>query len=293
MISEPSYIPDSKCSRDQLVIKYHRFVSNLCKKMIRDMGLPAACLEDLVSAGSLGLIQAAERYDRASDGEFLKFAFLRIRGAIIDSLRYGANLSGRVYHYAKALQLTNDVEEATLLARRKRAESKVDPSVTLAKIMDFAATGCLAYRLTESEAARELSRIPAEAEDPEQICAKETNTKKILQIIATLPEKERTILIEHYFKDKSLLQISHEQCHLSKSWISRLRAQALIRFKDRYLEAVASGQLEETPDARRVISSLRMQGADSPQPKRKRSKSPCKQSRKSCHKRRKSSSTRR
>src|ERR1043165_117639 len=45
--------------------------------------------EDLVSAGMVGRIEAADRYDGSRQEPFISFAEHRIRGAILDELRRG------------------------------------------------------------------------------------------------------------------------------------------------------------------------------------------------------------
>jgi RNA polymerase sigma factor for flagellar operon FliA len=57
--------------------------------------------EDLVAAGMLGLIEAAERYDHARREPFIAFAELRIRGAVLDELRRGDMMSRRARRQAK------------------------------------------------------------------------------------------------------------------------------------------------------------------------------------------------
>ena len=49
--------------------------------------VPSAEVEDLVSAGTIGLIEAVDRYDAKLGVPFVGFAYSRIRGAIIDELR--------------------------------------------------------------------------------------------------------------------------------------------------------------------------------------------------------------
>src|SRR5262245_5291591 len=47
-------------------------------------------VDDLVSAGTIGLIEAADRYDPERGVTFASFAYRRIRGAVIDELGAGA-----------------------------------------------------------------------------------------------------------------------------------------------------------------------------------------------------------
>lgn len=48
---------------------------------------PHVPLDDLISAGTVGLIDTVDRYDPANGGNFPKYASIRIRGAVLDELR--------------------------------------------------------------------------------------------------------------------------------------------------------------------------------------------------------------
>jgi RNA polymerase sigma factor for flagellar operon FliA len=73
-------------SREQLILEHLPQVRLIAKRIHRNLP-PSVSLEDLVSAGTVGLIAAVNRYD-ASHGVKLKtYAEYKIRGAILDSLR--------------------------------------------------------------------------------------------------------------------------------------------------------------------------------------------------------------
>src|SRR6476661_9193623 len=59
--------------------------------------------EDLVSAGMVGLIEAAQRYDVTREEPFIAFAEHRIRGAVLDELRRGDIMPRRVRQLARKI----------------------------------------------------------------------------------------------------------------------------------------------------------------------------------------------
>lgn len=72
-------------SRDKRVLRHLplvRMIANRLRPVV-----PSAEVEDLVSAGTIGLIEAVDRYDAKLGVPFVGFAYSRIRGAIIDELR--------------------------------------------------------------------------------------------------------------------------------------------------------------------------------------------------------------
>jgi len=78
--------------RNQYVTKHFVLVEKVARRMARR--LPRYVdLADLISAGTIGLIEAAERFDAARCDRFEPFAEIRIRGAILDDLRARDTLS--------------------------------------------------------------------------------------------------------------------------------------------------------------------------------------------------------
>src|SRR5256885_16998794 len=59
--------------------------------------------EDLVAAGMVGLIEAADRYDESRQEPFISFAEHRIRGAVLDELRRGDIMPRRVRQLARKI----------------------------------------------------------------------------------------------------------------------------------------------------------------------------------------------
>lgn len=75
----------SVTTRNVLVEQYLPVVDKVAKKVLRQA--TAACLDDLRSAGMLGLIEAVERFDPARGVRFSTYSTHRIRGAMVDELR--------------------------------------------------------------------------------------------------------------------------------------------------------------------------------------------------------------
>ena len=84
-------------------------VYSIAKRIVG--GLPAeASFEDLVSAGTVGLIHAIDNFDSAYDAKLSTYAAHRIRGAMLDSIRSSDWIPRRQRAHIKRLQ--NAVENA-------------------------------------------------------------------------------------------------------------------------------------------------------------------------------------
>src|SRR5215207_1540848 len=77
--------------------------------------------EELARAGTLGLVEAARRYDGARGVPFERFAAQRIRGAILDAVRAADWAPRSVRTLARTLEETNQ-RLATSLGRPPTAE---------------------------------------------------------------------------------------------------------------------------------------------------------------------------
>jgi RNA polymerase sigma factor (sigma-70 family) len=72
--------------------------------------------------------------------------------------------------------------------------------------------------------------------DPEREFNKKQTSEKLRAAIATLPEKERTIIEQYYFHDLTLSEVAQQYAGLSKSWVSRLHDRALGMLREKLVE---------------------------------------------------------
>ena len=72
--------------RDEVIERYVPLVKLVASKIAAR--LPSSVeLDDLISSGVMGLIDAIDKYDDEKSKNFRKYAEIRIRGAILDELR--------------------------------------------------------------------------------------------------------------------------------------------------------------------------------------------------------------
>ena len=228
--------------RDALIEEYRGFVNSVVRKLIHSMNLPTELYDEFVGAGYLGLVEAADRFDRKDGTEFKHYAYLRIRGSVIDSIRECSDVSGKAYRYAKALQAANMLREGELdewneknIKDLARAEVVEDPELKLAHVLDYAAKSALAFRMTVNDAEHEMTEGADPADAESKMIARQ-DSQEFFGLVETLPPKERLIIEEYYFKGKSFAEIVETHKEFSKGWVSRLHARALTMLKEKYEE---------------------------------------------------------
>src|ERR1035437_3780712 len=72
--------------RDKLIMEYAPLIKFIAQKIAIRLP-PNIELDDLISSGVIGLMDAIEKYDPSRDNKFKTYAEFRIRGAILDELR--------------------------------------------------------------------------------------------------------------------------------------------------------------------------------------------------------------
>jgi RNA polymerase sigma factor for flagellar operon FliA len=202
--------------RQQLVDENLAFVRATAAKLKETLPREIE-FEDLIQSGMEGLMDAAERYDRAYGVAFTTFAWYRVRGAMFDGIRkmgypLRADKPVRFAERANAY-LANLVDrEAGERTRAPELEREVED------IAD-ALAGVAAVFLAATE-------LDPEAGRPDEAYEVRETRAELSRALASLPDKERTLLELYYLQEKSLEQAGAE-LGLSKSWASRLHARAV------------------------------------------------------------------
>lgn len=78
--------PDNTGNRDELILRYTPLITSVAYQLIKRLP-PHILVEDLISAGIVGLIDALNKFDPEKKVQFRTYAQIRIRGAMLDELR--------------------------------------------------------------------------------------------------------------------------------------------------------------------------------------------------------------
>jgi RNA polymerase sigma factor for flagellar operon FliA len=189
--------------------------------------------DELVALANAGLAEAAHRFDPDRGVAFPTFAWYRVNGAIVDGLRKATNLPRRTWARLVALRAANDYLE-TQSERQRGAGQQGTPPASGADALAQVQQAMSAIRtmyMTSLEAMRDhgfdaAADAPAAPEriDSARLAA------RLKQAIDRLPDRERQLVTKHYWEGKNLLEAGAE-LGMSKSWASRLHAQAIERLR--------------------------------------------------------------
>jgi RNA polymerase sigma factor for flagellar operon FliA len=225
-------------ARAQLLDRYLGLVHHVAREV--GARTPLVEIDDLVSAGALGLVRALESFDLSRGLAFSTYAVRRIRGAILDDLRSrdwtprsvrvkGRRMSAAVVELERRLGRAPEPREvATVLgidlATYWEWRAAVDGGVMIS--FDTATPNGERSALSLEETLND-----PEAPLPGQDLAQVEQVAGVREAIGRLPDKERTVLALYYYEELNLRQIA-EILHVTESRISQIRTQALKRLRD-------------------------------------------------------------
>jgi RNA polymerase sigma factor for flagellar operon FliA len=203
-------------------------------------------LEDLVSAGVLGLIDAANKFDSGKKTQFRTYAQFRIKGAILDSLRdvdWGPRelrRKGRVIEEAIRV-LTAKLGRAPLEQEMadELGQSLEEYQGVLTELNGLE-MGSLHVQRNDSSGTEEVAYVagPPE-EDPLFICMREEMRDRLQAAIEELPMNERLVLTLYYYEELTMREIGLV-LDVTTSRVSQIRVSAILHLKAK-LEASKSG----------------------------------------------------
>ena len=225
--------------RESLILQYTPLVKYVVGRLA--IGLPAIMdYEDVLSDGTIGLIEAVERFDPSKGVKFETYAISRIRGSIIDQLRKADRLP------RSARQNMRKVDQATEVLREKLGREPLDTeiaeqleiaigryhtilndaswmTVSLDNLLDSSAEG-------EGYPAAEMPKDP-ELQDANRTLERKETVGTLTAAILALPERERLVVSLYYQDDLTQREIA-KVLGISESRICQLHARSLTRLNE-------------------------------------------------------------
>jgi len=226
----------SEEEREKLILEHLPQVRLVARK-IHERLPETICLEDLLSAGVIGLIQAIDNYDPAHKVKLKTYAEFRIRGAILDSLRetdWAPRLKRR-----QAREFEAAIARAEQRLGRVPEESEIAAEVNLSveqyrqKLMEMEALniGELEFVRDENETPVMLKYAASAEEDSPAMTLERAELERLIaSSIERIPKVEKMVLSLYFYEELTLREIAEVMgIHLSR--VSQIKSQAILRLR--------------------------------------------------------------
>ena len=220
---------------DELVVKHGELVKRIAYHVVSR--LPAHIeVDDLIQAGMIGLLNAAQNFTPTKGANFETYAGIRIRGAMLDEARRSNWTPRSTFRNAKQVsQAIRTIENRT--GRDARGQEIADAlGVGLEEyhrmVESAASSRILSYEQLAGDPER-ASMLPEAPEDgPETMLEGDQFREAVADAIASLPERERLVLSLYYDQELNLREIG-QVLEVSESRVCQIHGQAVLRIRAR------------------------------------------------------------
>lgn len=221
----------------QTLIQQH---SQLVRSIARRMSsrLPSHLEEqDLVQDGTIGLMEAIERYDDGRGVKFQTFAATRIRGSILDGLRQHDWVSRGGRRRVREMNKAEESLSQDLKRTPTEAELAQHTSLTVQEIKRRRREGrqSVVLALDDVTTGAEASRVPDARADVETTFARQETSRDLSASLERLDQREAMILKMYYHQELGVKEIA-AQLGVSSARVSQLHTRALGKMRTRLQE---------------------------------------------------------
>lgn len=225
-------------TKDEIIIEYAPLIKYIAQKIASR--LPSNIeLDDLISCGVIGLMDAIEKFDPSRDNKFKTYAEFRVRGAILDELRAQDWVPRSIREKAKMIERSYAKLESELGRPATDEEMCKELNCTQEEFHDLLNKAKSVSLLNIDDSAtfnRGDKKLIAglmedsRAANPFTAVSYKNSRDKIKEGIQSLPEKQRLVLSLYYYEDLNLKEIG-QVLDVTESRVSQLHTQAIMKLK--------------------------------------------------------------
>ena len=232
---EMGHVPDSH--RESIIKEFAHVVKAMAYRLA--YRLPAYMdVEDLVSVGIMGLMDAMEKYDPNREAKFKTYAEFRIRGAMLDEIRSMDWIPRSVHERVTLLQRTH-TRLLTKLGRPPTdeeiaAEMKLSPAELdefLVRSRGAVLISLDDINLHEPDGPKILNVLAdTHQADPLATILNDQERGRVADAIQQLPENERLVLTLYYYEELTMKEIGRI-LKVTESRVCQIHTKAILHLK--------------------------------------------------------------
>jgi RNA polymerase sigma factor for flagellar operon FliA len=228
----------SRKRRDALAYEYTPFIRRIASGMVRR--LPSQIrVDDLISAGYEGLLDALGRFDPRRADTLGRYAEYRVRGAMLDELRsldpLGRDMRGR------ANRLRDTVHALSQRLGRAPDEQEIADAMGLPVevyrrlLVEMARTAPASLDHVDA-----TGEMPADddADSPFDTAQRAEVRDRLAEAIEALPERQRLVVTLYYYEDLNLREIG-DVLGVTESRVCQIHIEASERLRATLAPSVA------------------------------------------------------
>ena len=242
------YLKQKKPSKEEIVIRHADMVKHVANRLAARLP-PDFQRDDLIQAGMIGLLEAADKYDPSTGNKFKTYAEVRVRGAMLDELRKrdwiprsvrdNAGKLEKAYTKLRAAKVDNPTDKQ--LANELGIKPKEMPEfLNKARPIPLLSVDSMGATDSDGDTMNVMETISdPDVKDPSETLLGEEAQELVAKSLQRLPEKEKLVLALYYNEELNLKEIG-AVLDVSESRVSQMRTKAIAMLRSymkEYVEA--------------------------------------------------------
>ncbi|MFW2331425.1 MAG: FliA/WhiG family RNA polymerase sigma factor [Nitrospinota bacterium] len=246
-IKKPALI--DRANTDQLIVEHGAMIKYIAYRLA--VRLPSHIeIDDLISSGVIGLLDAIEKYDPSRATKFKTYAEIRVRGAMLDELRAQDWAPRSARQKANLIATTYSKLEQKLCRHPYDDEVAVELGISIEQFYELLKLSAgqsilsfedLALQNKDSSKQDLLETIGGStANDPELMTWIDEIKTIIINGIEELSEKEQILLSLYYYEELTMKEIG-VALSITESRVSQIHTQATLKLRGKLERFTADG----------------------------------------------------
>lgn len=226
-------------ARDELIMRHMRVVRYIAGRMA--IHVPSSVeMNDLVSWGVMGLLDALDKYDHTQDVKFSTYASIRIRGAIIDEIRSLdwaprslRTMARKVGAAKEKLRHVRGQEPSTQEIAQELGTTEEHVEDTIVQLQTAQVLSLDDYLPSDdepSEGRKADVTINVAAPSPSRLAEQSERQERLVQAILQLPDQQQKVLNLYYYEELTLKEIG-AVLEVSESRVCQIHSVAMKRLR--------------------------------------------------------------
>ena len=222
--------------REQLIMDHYDMVRRIAYRMVSRY---PSCVEvdDLVTIGMLGLIDAVDRFEHDRSISFTAYARIRVQGAIVDELRKADWVPRSVRNRATNLQRTREHLTEKLGRRPEEEEVAGELGVGVTRLREMVRDSTVRtlvsiYERSHDDDDAVGDSIACDGPTPYDTATVMKVRELVAEVVSELSERDRALVELYYYRDLKFREIG-EILGVTESRVSQLNTRLKKRIRER------------------------------------------------------------
>lgn len=224
--------------RNQLVVNF-MYIPKATAVQLRGIASGYAQIEDMVNQGVISLIDCIERFDATKGVKFESYAFMRVRGGIIDLVRKQDFVPRRVRSTSKDIINVYNELSNELMREPTQQEIANKMGISVEKLSQYNSEVSNMITLSFEELIQNVSQFGDVMESstydefyPEKNLLKNELRQVLKEGIDTLSEREKLLITLYYYEDLMFADIA-KIMEVTPQRISQMHTRAILKIKSK------------------------------------------------------------